>query len=74
MRVAGEFLLTDLSSLASKDEIEYLWANQTFREYGDRLTKENDIKKLTISITGLPTREEAEPDIKEQLIVEYYSR
>jgi len=34
----------------------------------------SDQKKLTISIIGLPTREEAEPDIKEQLIVEYYSR
>jgi len=34
----------------------------------------SDENKLTISITGLPTREEAEPDIKEQLIVEYYSR
>ena len=34
----------------------------------------SDHKKLTISITGLPTREEAEADIKEQLIVEYYSR
>ena len=31
-------------------------------------------KKLTIEITGIPTREEAEPEIKEQLIVEYYSR
>lgn len=31
-------------------------------------------KKFEISVTGLPTREEAEPDIKEQLIVEYYSR
>jgi len=34
----------------------------------------SDPKKLTISITGLPTRDEAEDDIKEQLIVEYYSR
>ncbi len=34
----------------------------------------SDQDKLTISITGLPQREEAEPDIKEQLIVEYYSR
>jgi len=34
----------------------------------------SDQKKLTISITGLPKREEAEVDIKEQLIVEYYSR
>jgi len=33
-----------------------------------------DDKKLTITITGLPQRSEAEVDIKEQLIVEYYSR
>jgi small subunit ribosomal protein S4 len=33
-----------------------------------------DRKKLTVTITGTPTREEAEPDINEQLIVEYYSR
>jgi small subunit ribosomal protein S4 len=31
-------------------------------------------KKLESTVTGVPTREEAEPDIKEQLIVEYYSR
>jgi small subunit ribosomal protein S4 len=31
-------------------------------------------KKIDIAITGVPTREEAEPDINEQLIVEYYSR
>jgi small subunit ribosomal protein S4 len=31
-------------------------------------------KKMTIEITGLPNREDAEPDINEQLIVEYYSR
>jgi len=30
--------------------------------------------KFEISAVGLPTREDAEPDIKEQLIVEYYSR
>ncbi len=34
----------------------------------------SDVKKLTITITGVPTRDEAEPDINEQLIVEYYSR
>lgn len=34
----------------------------------------SDYKKLAISITGLPKRDEAESDIKEQLIVEYYSR
>lgn len=33
-----------------------------------------DRKKLTISVTGVPTREEAETEINEQLIVEYYSR
>jgi small subunit ribosomal protein S4 len=33
-----------------------------------------DAKKLTISVTGNPKREEAEVDINEQLIVEYYSR
>ncbi len=31
-------------------------------------------KKFEITVTGLPPREEAEPDINEQLIVEYYSR
>lgn len=34
----------------------------------------SDAKKLTIEITGLPQRSEAETDINEQLIVEYYSR
>ena len=34
----------------------------------------SDIKKLKIEVTGLPKREEAEADINEQLIVEYYSR
>lgn len=34
----------------------------------------SDAKKLTITVTGLPKREEAEPEINEQLIVEYYSR
>jgi small subunit ribosomal protein S4 len=33
-----------------------------------------DTKKMTIKITGVPTRDEAEQDINEQLIVEYYSR
>jgi small subunit ribosomal protein S4 len=31
-------------------------------------------KNMTVSITGLPQRQEAEADINEQLIVEYYSR
>ena len=33
-----------------------------------------DGKKMKIEVTGLPKREEAEPGINEQLIVEYYSR
>ena len=31
-------------------------------------------KKFEINVSGLPTRDDAEPDINEQLIVEYYSR
>ena len=31
-------------------------------------------KKFEIQVSGVPSREDAEPDIKEQLIVEYYSR
>ncbi|HSW78771.1 MAG TPA: 30S ribosomal protein S4 [Candidatus Babeliales bacterium] len=31
-------------------------------------------KKFEVEITGNPSRDDAEPDIKEQLIVEYYSR
>ena len=34
----------------------------------------SDAKKMTITVTGLPTRAECDPDINEQLIVEYYSR
>lgn len=33
-----------------------------------------DRKKVTVSVTGSPLRDDAEPDIDEQLIVEYYSR
>lgn len=33
-----------------------------------------DRKKVSVSVTGLPARSDAEPDINEQLIVEYYSR
>ncbi len=31
-------------------------------------------KKVAVNVTGEPARDDAEPDIKEQLIVEYYSR
>jgi small subunit ribosomal protein S4 len=33
-----------------------------------------DRKKFTAKVTNLPTRADAEPDLNEQLIVEYYSR
>ncbi len=33
-----------------------------------------DRKKVQLKITNLPVRDDAEPDINEQLIVEYYSR
>jgi len=33
-----------------------------------------DLSKMAVEITGLPARADAEPDINEQLIVEYYSR
>lgn len=33
-----------------------------------------DIKKLEIKVTGLPVRDDAEPDINESLIIEFYSR
>ena len=36
--------------------------------------QKSDIKKMTIDITSLPKRDEAEDDINEQLIVEFYSR
>lgn len=33
-----------------------------------------DRKSVKVQVSGRPTREDAEPDIKEQLIVEFYSR
>lgn len=33
-----------------------------------------DRKKVSVTITNLPVRDDAEPEINEQLIVEYYSR
>lgn len=51
--------IDDVSPGGQENEVSWLKVNR---------------KKLEIIITGLPKREEAEPDIKEQLIVEYYSR
>jgi len=33
-----------------------------------------DRKKFAVTVVGMPTRDDAEPEISEQLIVEYYSR
>ena len=58
-------------------------ANQYFRRIDDVSPANPDAvpawlkvnrKKFEISVSGVPTREEAEADINEQLIVEYYSR
>lgn len=51
--------LADVASAANQPSLSWLTS---------------DVKKQTIKVTGLPTREEAEVDINEQLIVEYYSR
>jgi small subunit ribosomal protein S4 len=57
--------------------------NEYFKQLADVVAASNqpvlgwlksDAKKKTVQITGIPTREEAEPDINDQLIVEYYSR
>src|SRR5690606_27428553 len=51
--------LADISATASQPSLGWI---------------KSDVKKKTIQITGVPSREEAEIDINEQLIVEYYSR
>ena len=51
--------LDNIIAAASQQQLSWLKANG---------------KKMTIEITGLPKREEAEVGINEQLIVEYYSR
>lgn len=57
-------------------------ANEYFKKIDDVSPAPNEMpgwisvdrKKIELKVTGVPTREEAEPDINEQLIVEYYSR
>lgn len=59
---AKTFYFTNIEELtATNEQPNHSWMN-------------SNLKKLTIDITGDPGREEAEPDINEQLIVEYYSR
>lgn len=51
--------IDDISPVGEENAISWLKVNR---------------KKFEIQMTALPPREEAEPDINEQLIVEYYSR
>ena len=56
--------------------------NEYFKKLDDNSPAPSEIpgwmkvnrKKVEVEITGVPSRDEAEPDINEQLIVEYYSR
>ncbi len=56
--------------------------SEYFKQIDDNSPAPNEIpswmkvsrKKFEIAITGQPTRDDVEPDINEQLIVEYYSR
>lgn len=50
-----------LDDLSPAGEVSYSWMKI-------------DRKKRAITVTGEPTRDESEPDLNEQLIVEYYSR
>ena len=57
----------------------HILAEQGYTEMRDAQTQpagwlKADAKKMTFEVTGLPAREDAEPDIKDQLIVEFYSR
>ncbi len=85
----GHFMLNgrrvDIPSIRLKpgDEI-VLRAKSLKNEYFKQLDNPNEStnlswlsangKKFEIKVTGLPKREEAELDINEQLIIEYYSR
>jgi small subunit ribosomal protein S4 len=61
---------------------EHSTKNEYFKHIDDNSPAPSEIpgwlkvnrKKFEVTVTGMPTREDAEPDIKEQLIVEYYSR
>lgn len=77
----------DIPSIRLKigDELnvrEHSLASEYFKQLDDISPAPADIpkwlkvdrKKRALSVTGVPSREDAEPDINEQLIVEYYSR
>lgn len=58
----------------SKSNLYFVNIDQTSPEAAKVDWLKVNRKKLEINVTGLPSRNDAEPDIKEQLIVEYYSR
>jgi small subunit ribosomal protein S4 len=77
----------DIPSIRLKvgDEIilrEHSKSSDYFKRLDDTSPAPSDIpgwlkvnrKSRSVTVTGLPTRDNAEPDIKEQLIIEYYSR
>jgi small subunit ribosomal protein S4 len=77
----------DIPSIRIKagDEItlrEHSKSSDYFKRLDDTSPAPSDVpgwikinrKQVSAKITGLPTRDDAEPDIKEQLIIEYYSR
>ncbi len=51
----------NLDDISPASDISYSWMKV-------------DRKKRSLTVSGVPTRDEAEPEINEQLIVEYYSR
>jgi len=71
LRVGDEFVLRDHSK-----------TNEYFKKLDDISPAPSttpawinvDRKKVAAKVTGLPLRDDAEPEINEQLIVEYYSR
>lgn len=60
----------------SADNSYFKWLNEVVKDANQPSFGwfKADPKKMVITVTGLPARSEAEADIKEQLIVEYYSR
>ena len=59
---------------SSKNEYFKMTADQLAGNSTQQSWLTLDSKKLTIKITGLPTRAEIDSDIEEQLIIEFYSR
>ena len=74
MRVKSGDVITVRTKSTKNNYFSHLEELTTDTENGSLSWLVSDKKKLVIKITGLPQREEAEADINEQLIVEYYSR